>query len=119
MINDKRFEEIVEQRFKKCKETLLAKSKEYSGENDRLHNFHVAAALEHCDTKQALFGMMTKHIVSIADMCTSGKTYPDDVWDEKLGDLINYGLLMDAARFEENETALFEAVDKYAWEQKV
>jgi len=32
---------------------------------------------------QALMGMMAKHTVSVADMCVSGETYPQEMWDEK------------------------------------
>ena len=40
--------------------------------------------------------MATKHIISIRDMVMSGETYDADIWDEKLGDAINYLALLKA-----------------------
>ena len=46
---------------------------------------------------QALVGMMTKHTVSVYDMVNGGQAYASDKWDEKIGDLINYLLLLRVA----------------------
>ena len=72
-----------------------SKSKEYSTDEDKLHNFKVAAAIQNVTPIQALAGMMCKHTVSIYDMCQGG-TYSDEMWDEKIGDSINYLLLLRA-----------------------
>ena len=70
---------------------------------DRLHNFKVAADLVGATDEQALAGMMAKHIVSIFDMCGSGKVYPIELWNEKIGDSINYMLLLKAIVLEEKK----------------
>ena len=62
-----------------------------------LHNFRVAAGLQGCTVPQALVGMMTKHTVSVYDMVNSGQAYAPDIWDEKIGDLMNYLLLLRTA----------------------
>jgi hypothetical protein len=89
------FNTIVEDELKKCTDTLVHKATEYATE-DRLHNFKTAAALENCTPIQALRGMMAKHTVSVYDMCNSGKSYPIELWEEKITDSINYLLLLKA-----------------------
>lgn len=94
------FERIVSEQIKRCVNTLNIKSNEYATD-DRLHNFKIAAALEGITPIQALQGMMAKHTVSVYDMCQSGKRYPIELWDEKIGDSINYLLLLAAPIREE------------------
>lgn len=91
----KEFEKRVNKTLYTCTDVLCNKAKEYATE-DRLHNFKVAAALQGITPIQALQGMMAKHTVSVADMCASGKDYPEEMWDEKIGDSINYLLLLRA-----------------------
>ena len=83
-----------------CTNTLINKAKEYATE-DRLHNFKIAATLQGITPIQALAGMMSKHTVSINDMCRGGE-YPLGMWDEKIGDSINYLLLLRALVEEKN-----------------
>lgn len=89
------FEKIVNEQITRCTDTLIVKAKEYATE-DRLHNFKIAAAVQGVTPEQALAGMMCKHTVSVYDMCGSGKTYTQELWDEKIGDSINYLLLLAA-----------------------
>lgn len=89
------FNQIVDAQLERCRNILCAKAKEYATE-DRLHNFKIAAALEGAGPIQALSGMMAKHTVSVYDMAMSGETYPQELWDEKITDHINYLLLLKA-----------------------
>lgn len=70
----------------------------YTGDNlDRLSAFKIAAALQNCDSKAALAGMMSKHVISLYDMCYSSLLHFDmDQWDEKITDCINYLILLKA-----------------------
>ena len=79
------------------------KKKEYTGDNiDRLSAFKIAAALQNCDPKAALAGMMSKHVVSLYDMCYSTLLHFDmEQWDEKITDCINYLILLKALVKEE------------------
>jgi hypothetical protein len=99
LMNHKWFDEILEDRISKIRKVLSKKAGEYSSGDDRLHNFKRAAALN-CETpEKALAGMLTKHIVSIYDMIDDldSMSCPDyAVWDEKLGDAINYCILLEA-----------------------
>lgn len=87
------FNDIVEKQIAQCRTTLVRKADEYATE-DRLHNFKVAAQLQGITPEQALLGMWTKHVVSIADMIQDGRVYPAAQWDEKIGDAINYLILL-------------------------
>lgn len=89
------FEQLMEEQIRRSRDVLCSKAKEYATA-DRLHNFRVAAALQGCTPIQALSGMMSKHTVSVYDMCESGKDYPIDLWQEKITDSINYLLLLNA-----------------------
>lgn len=97
------FNEIIEAKLLEIQNTLLKKGKEYApGANtDRLANFRKAAHLQSSNMKQALQGMQAKHIVSISDMIASGEDYPQEVWDEKIGDALVYYLLLTAVVIEE------------------
>ena len=95
MQND-RFNEVIEATLDNAKRVLTRKSAGYSTEEDRLHNFRTGAALNGTTMEQVCWGMATKHIISIRDMVMSGETYDADIWDEKLGDAINYLALLKA-----------------------
>jgi hypothetical protein len=93
------FEKVVDSRFELCKRTLGMKNAEYARAGDKLNNFKKAAALQGCHPATACQGMMAKHQVSIVDLVKdleAGKRHPKSMWDEKLGDALNYLLLLDA-----------------------
>lgn len=101
-----RFDEIVNNRIEKCLNVMCSKSVEYATE-DKLHNFKVAAKLQNCTPVSALAGMMCKHTVSVYDLIRDheqGKDISIEMWDEKIGDSINYLLLLTALINEEKET---------------
>ena len=114
-----KFNKVVEEQINRCKDILCVKAEEYAGNDDRLHNFKCAAGLQNCDPKEALLGMMTKHTVSISDMCRDGKSYDMDIWNEKITDAMNYLLLLKGlvveeirdkeAEYEQRRKALYEA----------
>ena len=94
------FNRIVERRMVLIKQILTSKAKEYA-RGERLHNFKRAAALAAITPEMALRGMLAKHIVSIWDLV-------DDIENdfepahllafskEKIGDAINYLILLEA-----------------------
>ena len=98
-MNNEIFNKVTEERLKTCINVLCRKSDEYSTDEDRLHNFKVAGALQGCSDIKALGGMMCKHTVSIYDLINdfeNGKNISLDLWNEKIGDSINYLLLLTA-----------------------
>lgn len=93
-----KFNEVLETAIKKCIDTLSVKADEYATE-DRLHNFKVAAELQNCTPVTALAGMMAKHTVSVYDLIQrheAGFAISDALWAEKIGDSINYLILLTA-----------------------
>jgi hypothetical protein len=104
------FEEVFDEQVAACRSTLIEKAKEYATE-DRLHNFKVAAKLQNTTERDALCGMMAKHIVSVFDLARADNFASMDVWDEKIGDAINYLFLLKAVVIEEYyNTAIIEPI---------
>ena len=102
------FNKIVGVQLATCGKTLLYKGREYAPDAevssvDRLAHFKKAAAIMGTSQKAALLGMLTKHIVSISDMCTDGNEYGMSRWTEKITDSINYLLILRAVVEEEAE----------------
>ena len=95
------FERVLQEQLSLCTDILCRKSKEYSTDSDKLHNFKTAAAVQGVTQIQALSGMMAKHTVSVYDMCMSKKTFPVELWEEKITDSINYLLLLKGIIVEE------------------
>lgn len=92
------FNAIFEAMFEQSRAVLVKKADEYATD-DRLHNFKKAAHLKGETPIEALEGMMVKHTVSLYDMMAGageGRTYPMEVWDEKIGDHLNYLILLKA-----------------------
>jgi hypothetical protein len=94
-MNHEEFDKVFEETVAFCREVLLVKGREYTPEHDRFHNFTVAASLMGCSPEQALGGFLAKHLVSIYDLLQkpSGEV-PMAVWDEKIGDALNYLFLL-------------------------
>jgi hypothetical protein len=92
------FAEVLEKIHAREKNVLVKKAAEYAREDDRLSNFQKAAALQSCTPERACFGMMAKHLVSVADMVNDlekGIDTPMPMWEEKLGDARNYLALLE------------------------
>lgn len=94
------FESILENRLLKISGVLGHKAKEYALGGDRLHNFKTAAALLQTTQAKALWGIAAKHLVSVADL-VEGRLPPTEYFvNEKIGDLINYLILLEAVLLE-------------------
>lgn len=105
-MNNANFNEIVSSRIEKIQDLLASKGKEYAGDRgDRLHNFKRAAETMRCSPVRALVGMWMKHIISILDMVdeleVGGQVHIGRI-DEKIGDAINYLILMEALMKEDS-----------------
>lgn len=99
-MDNRQFELVFENTVQKCRDVLVEKAKEYASDHDRMHNFKKAAHFNGRTPEQELWSFLTKHLVSLTDMVQSGKHYPSEVWDEKLGDFLNYGFLLRALAYE-------------------
>ena len=107
-MNLNEFNDVVISQTERCKSILIAKGNEYvpkatnSSDVDRLAHFKKAAVLMNSTPKIALMGMLSKHLISISDMCMDDKSYSIEQWDEKITDSINYFLILRALVEEEN-----------------
>ena len=93
------FTEIAKNRLDSCTNILLGeKNREYSRNNDKLHNFKRTARIDNETPERALWGMWKKHITSIADMIDDidNGIIPDEkTMADKFNDNINYTLLLE------------------------
>lgn len=105
-MNNHNFNTNVQDTLGRCEDTLIKKAKEYASDKDRLHNFVQAAHLQGITPRQALAGMMAKHTVSVYDMAMSDQEYSAEQWDEKIGDHLNYLLILRAMVADERVAAL-------------
>lgn len=93
-----KFDECIENRIHKIREILSAKAGEYATDYNRFHNFDVAARILDCTPEQALRSIMIKHIVSVLDLVQGAEEVDQTkaaVIDEKIGDTINYLILLE------------------------
>ena len=91
----------------RCKSMLVAKGAEYAPRAvkntavDRLAHFKKAAVVLNTTPRAALMGMLSKHLISVSDMCMGEQQYSKEQWDEKITDSINYFLILCAIVEEE------------------
>ena len=99
---------VVEARLESIRRTLCRKVEEYSTDEDRLHNFNVAAQKREAATgkpvsrEEAIQWFAEKHDVSIDDivnMTKEGKVVLNELISEKIGDRINYYILLEASLY--------------------
>lgn len=89
-----KFDNIVAKQIQICKETLEAKGKEYTIEEDRLGQFYKSAVIRGTTPLDALGGKMVKHTTSIYDMIKHSEGIEIEMWEEKIKDSINYLLIL-------------------------
>jgi hypothetical protein len=100
-MDSKKFNEILKNRLRKIEETLSSKAVEYA-KGDRLYNFKRASNILQSTPQEALLGMMAKHIVSVLDLIEGTLNPSPEMIDEKIGDTINYLILLEAVLLDQN-----------------
>jgi hypothetical protein len=101
-MNSEQFDKILDQRIEAIRKTLSGKAKEYAI-GDRLYNFKRAAQIGQTTSAHALFGMFSKHLVSVIDLIEGNLEPTEYMVNEKIGDAINYLILLEAIFKEQNE----------------
>ena len=99
-MEEKDFQRVLTQRLQKIEQTLGQKAKEYAAEGDKLHNFNVGARITGQIREKVLWGFALKHYISFMDILDDmelGKLPSEAMVDEKIGDLINYLVLVEAS----------------------
>ena len=113
-MNNTDFNALVGRRVECIRATLTSKGKEY-GSKDRLYNLKRAAEILRTTPQRALAGMWVKHLVSVLDLVEEKLPPTDHYVDEKIGDAINYLILLEAL-LKEN-TYCVEEKKPYACEE--
>jgi len=108
------FEKVLEERLRLTKEVLSAKEKEYASIKSRYHNFDMAARKRNTSPEDALMGMAVKHDVSIDDLVEWAKISPERLTlpliREKIGDKINYLILLEGMLINRVEDCLLKNI---------
>lgn len=110
------FSNRVEKRIDLVRQSLLTKHKEYAKDDNVFRNFDEAAGgfSLHSTSAEVLWSYMTKHLVSIKDIVADNKPVDPTVVSEKIGDVINYLILLEAMLNQQGEKhcKLKEAYEK-------
>jgi len=97
---------LIDKQLSRSREVLIKKAQEYATDGDRLYNFKAASGIlgaiynvidYKSDEFDAIIGMQIKHFVSMLDLIQNakqGSANSEAVIDEKLGDFINYSILL-------------------------
>lgn len=96
-----KFNNIVNTRLDSCKEILVTKAEQYATSKDRLHNFKDGACVNGCTTKQYALTLVTKHFIALRDKINRDEYVSEEFVSEKITDIINYMLLIEALIEEE------------------
>ena len=99
-MEEKDFQRVLTQRLQKIEQTLGQKAKEYAVKGDKLHNFNVGARITGQIREKVLWGFALKHYISFLDILDNvekGKLPTEEMVDQKIGDLINYLVLVEAS----------------------
>lgn len=94
-MNTEEFNTILEYRLSSIKTVLGNKAKEYAI-GDRLYNFKRSAEILRTTPQKALAGMFMKHLVSVLDIVEGSISPTEYIVNEKIGDAINYLILLEA-----------------------
>lgn len=114
-------EDVVQRRIKLIQDVLQSKNEEYAGQEDVFKAFTEALPLSFHDTKQAVaWEFMVKHLQSIKliieERAKTGKIPDEKMLEEKIGDAINYLILIEGMFKEDMAPAkLADARVKYTY----
>lgn len=87
----------MEHSFAQVDNLLNTKGEEYSTETNRFENFLDGAASENLPPERVLWFMMLKHWLSLKKFVreiSGTKRRDGSVWDEKIGDMITYLIIL-------------------------
>jgi len=99
-MSNQEFDAILQNRISKIRAVLGSKAKEYAQNGDRLFNFRLAGQINKTSMASALWGMATKHLISVMDLVEGRLDSTPEMVNEKIGDLINYLILLEAVLLE-------------------
>lgn len=99
------FKEVLGKLLKDIRETEQYKGAIYSRNGDRLHNFRKLSAMRGGKPMEAcLIDLVSKHFLSLVDFIEDLEkgidNQPEEMWDERIGDIIVYMILLKGIREE-------------------
>lgn len=94
------FQLIVDEAIDHIQTVLRDKAVEYSHNGDRLFNFRVTSQYNDEPIEKSIWGMASKHLTSVLDLVHGRLEPTKPMVDEKIGDMINYLILLKAAFYE-------------------
>ena len=100
-MNRQRLEQIFENRIAECRETMGMKGKVYATDENRLSNFYAGAELAKLTPQQYAFSLVSKHIIALRDKINADEPMSDEFITEKMGDIINYMVLIEGLERED------------------
>ena len=94
------FNKVIEKRIELIKLIMLSKGKEYSIDSDKFHNFKQSVGISfHTCPEKIAWEFSVKHFQSIKDTLDSvdngDVNYTNKYIEEKIGDAINYLILIE------------------------
>ena len=99
-MNNKDFNNLLDEQLEIIKDTLASKNKEYSIGEDRLSNFKEGAEVNSSNSLEILWGYYLKHFLSVKkivkDYSKNGTLPTHELLQEKVTDSINYHILLKA-----------------------
>ena len=102
-MNKTQFIDLLERRLTLTTQALLKKQKEYSADQDQLEHFKRAVKIKRATGNNsytlghAIMDMALKHYTYIDKMIENPQIVTAEMVDEKLGDFINYLILLEAS----------------------
>ena len=110
-MSTEKFEQVVLEECEHIAATLTTKAMEYAHDDDRLHNFNQIAGVNDEPVEKSIWGMACKHLSCVLDLVHGRKKdYDRPYLDEKIGDFINYLIILKAHFY--NEIEIMEKVAK-------
>ena len=89
------FGRIVDRRLGIIGEVLGKKGRHYNRGEERFHNFKRGGEIAGVSPERALWGYLTKHLISVLDIVDGKVPLTQELIDEKIGDCINYFCLLE------------------------
>jgi len=102
-VKEDKFFKFVDWRVKQIVTVLASKGKEYSTEDNKLHNFDKASIKSGKIREEVIKDFMLKHEISVDDIIDNikeGKLPSKSLVAEKVGDIINYYILLEASIYD-------------------
>jgi len=102
-MNHKDFTKFLTELQEHQTKVLLGKNAEYAPGEDKLENFKVGARISGKKPQEVLWMYALKHLASVMDLVDGKLTYTPELAQEKLGDLRNYLVLLEALMLEAHQ----------------